>query len=457
MSEGVKNKKLHIAIGSLNTIVVGSSEPRKKIRMSLFFDGTLNNRNNTDIGADNAPEPGRLEGVGSYENDYSNVSKLEKHLNGDSRYDYDHKVYIEGIGTEDGQADSQMPGAALGMGSTGVKAKVYKGVEQVRRSIEAWTLDSNVTEIETLHLDAFGFSRGAAAARYFCHVVLKDEEKNIKSLALSFGVEIHTVEIKFVGLFDTVASHGVVHSDDTEDLKLDAVSDALKVVHLAAAEEHRKNFRLTDIRSVFGPQGRGKAVSYEIYLPGVHSDVGGGYVNNSSENDLTLLEFSAFSSLFRGDTIDARIRKEKERLVQSGWYKADDIKDFHRNNREVVVSRSNILNAYSFIPLAIMADFIRGDQLKVKSRLNLDYSIPEGLRAMESRLRNYVNDIKALQNGQASEIEDWLEENDEDLMELRHKYLHSSAYYGGSFGSMDPQFSDNDPLKGVRQRVVQSG
>lgn len=43
------------------------------------------------------------------------------------------------------------------------------------------------------------------------------------------------VEVKFVGLYDTVASHG---------LKL---SLAENVVQLAAAEEHRANFRLTYI------------------------------------------------------------------------------------------------------------------------------------------------------------------------------------------------------------------
>ena len=51
-------------------------------------------------------------------------------------------------------------------------------------------------------------------------------------------------------------------------------------MHLVAAEEHRKNVSLTDIASA-GSKGR------ELFLPGVHSDIGGDYRDEASEAMVT--------------------------------------------------------------------------------------------------------------------------------------------------------------------------
>lgn len=452
MSTEAESRKLLLSVGSPNTLVVNPVPPAKTIRISLFFDGTLNNKTNTDIGKKGAPEAGWGEGVGSYENDYSNVARIEQGFVGGESYDFYKGIYIEGIGTENSQADS-MRGAALGTGDTGIEKKVQKGLTQLKNQINSWKKKLN-EKIAYIHVDAFGFSRGAAAARHFCHLALNDEDWKLTTLVESIGLEVADVDIRFVGLFDTVASHGVTHSNDTEDLKLDAVANAKKVIHLTAAEEHRKNFRLTNIESVVGKKGNSKPGSYEIFLPGVHSDIGGGYVNESAEKDLQILSFGRINNFFNEDEITEKMQKEIKRLTESGWYKPGDLRLSDEGGQKLLAKRSGILNAYSFIPLSIMVDFLKEDQLKVTWKLEIDSCPPQKLDSIASRIDAYVDRVKG---GSPSLPTDWIKEVDDDIQELRYNYLHTSAYYGETFGSMDPQFCKKGVLKGTRQRVVQYG
>ncbi len=84
-------------------------------------------------------------------------------------------------------------------------------------------------------------------------------------------------------------------------LKLNAIQHAKDVVHLTAADEHRKKFSLTDIRSA-GGKGR------EICLPGVHADIGGSYRDGPGEDPWVFWKKNIFSA---GKQVDA----EKARLV----------------------------------------------------------------------------------------------------------------------------------------------
>ncbi|MGS0528327.1 phospholipase effector Tle1 domain-containing protein [Zobellia nedashkovskayae] len=68
-------------------------------------------------------------------------------------------------------------------------------------------------------------------------------------------------QVRFIGLFDSVASHGFVQHNDAVDLGLDSVKHAKHTFHLASADEHRTKFSLTDIRSA------GSRV-YKSFYPG---------------------------------------------------------------------------------------------------------------------------------------------------------------------------------------------
>ena len=69
--------------------------------LNLFFDGTQNNKNNTQLGEKSSLSNGDDD---SYTNDYSNVAKGYDAV--DPNADRQVKVYIEGIGTVDGKRDS---------------------------------------------------------------------------------------------------------------------------------------------------------------------------------------------------------------------------------------------------------------------------------------------------------------------------------------------------------------
>ena len=88
-------------------------------------------------------------------------------------------------------------------------------------------------------------------------------------------LETHII-IRFAGLFDTVSSYGLCLSKekDTELFGLDAVRLAKNTLHLVAADEHRYFFPLVNIKS---------AGFNEKVFPGVHSDIGGSYVDGDDE------------------------------------------------------------------------------------------------------------------------------------------------------------------------------
>lgn len=392
-----------------------------KVRISLFFDGTLNNRINIDQRAEDEKDPGinkiyqkYKKSGNSYEGDYTNIAKMERNIDDAKDYQVTLSSYTEGPGTEDRKCDS-FRGYALGTGKTGITKKVDKGIEdavnEIKISVEAEFI------IELLSIDVFGFSRGAAGARNCIYEVLNTGKKPIKTRIEDKGYEIEKVEVCFSGLFDTVASHGIVYSNDTSDLKLTAITRAKKVVQLAAAEEHRKKFGLTLINSA-GSKGQ------QIYLPGVHSDIGGGY--RAPQPDRTSEQKMGIYWTMNKKNAE----NERKRLIDSGWYKENEIDIIHFPSMDVSgideyvieASRETISNHYSRIPLHIMVRFARESGVSIKRKLESTEKIVGSLSNVQQRLNQYVDKV-----GRKSKPEDWFH-NESWLRKLRHDYLHFSAH-----------------------------
>jgi hypothetical protein len=413
-----------------------------KIRISVFFDGTLNNRKNTELRqagkGGRASVWGLKNWYGSYTNDYSNVAKLEWALGETAPgYDFAQKVYIEGIGTEDGQSDSAIyAGASRGKGGTGVEAKVKIGLAKVLEKVmEFVSADVPITYI---HLDSFGFSRGAAAARSFIYKAISSGPDRLKERLEAKGYAVGEVRMRFVGLFDTVASLGVNHDDNTAELHLDAVENAEKVVQLAAAEEHRKNFRLTNIKSA-GTNGT------QIFLPGVHSDVGGGYVDGEGDE----VQIFDIDSTWNSKAQKAAIERERAWVIEQGWYGSGELQKTDFWN-EVVGKRESILNTYALIPLHLMAEFAQELGL-LFTTVQAKHPIPPALDSVNGMIKKYVTST------QGATAHDWFNKVTPELKELRHKYLHFSASYGSTAGANSPQWAADDPVNGWRTRVIQNG
>jgi hypothetical protein len=405
---------------------------KTSIRVSLFFDGTGNNRTNTRA------RP-YTDMKGSYLNDYTNIALLETRYLGDDSFAHAFSIYVEGIGTTNYDSDTT-EGLALGTGATGVPAKVRKGVDQLLRSIRELGIARGVI-IERIHLDAFGFSRGAAAARYFVHYILT--ENPLKPRIEAGGHPVTELKVNFIGLFDTVASYGVFHYNDTSDLSLDAIRVAMKVVHLAAAEEHRANFRLTNIASAIAA-----GVGIEIYFPGVHSDVGGSYTDYYNEVDLQIMNFGIWDPPLWG--LDERCEQQTEWLIETGWYHREEIQEVDWLNRLKVTKRW-IRNFYRRIPLQHMANFATESGLTFDAIAD-HYPVPNGLAA----IRDIIDAHVAAHRGGGSTAEHWINMRG-PFKQLRHDHLHWSANYGEWGGANDPQWSNGDPMTGTRKRIVQAG
>lgn len=285
------------------------------LTIGVFFDGTGNNAVNTQnmlkaytaehynlddpeaesILAKCARDNFGVSGSGatSYTGYYTNIHWLSTLYKQDIPVDkgaFQAAVYIDGIGTDAGKPDSML-GQGFGISDTGVVAKTNKAVSMLADSIQA-ALDAVSNKqtdgtfiIRSLQFDIFGFSRGAAAARHFANRIQSEDPAIISAIRQAMtGTTFNgspAGKTRFIGIFDTVAAIGTPvnglnpHSADTGDVKLTLRPGvAEKVFHITAANECRFNFALNSVKPAWP----------ELALPGVHSDIGGGYLPVTKEH-----------------------------------------------------------------------------------------------------------------------------------------------------------------------------
>lgn len=431
---------------------------------AVFFDGTLNNKTNTEgrlayhkeskweeISDSDGKKSKAYRKYGiddeksSYQNEYSNVARIWE------GYNDKQSVYVEGMGTTD-IGDDDIPGYAFGAGKTGIKARVDKGC-----MLLVTTLPKGET-ITVLKLDVFGFSRGATAARHFVSEVSKAEIKGVNPTP-AYGylakylkdkkITVEKLEIRFLGIYDTVSSYepkatSVVSIDaishnfknDVAELSLNNIQKAKCVLHLTAENEHRENFALTHAHT-----------GLERSLPGVHCDIGGSYTSGT-EKVAIILEGSKY-----------QLEAEKNRLVQQGWYLDEEFAiSFWGPNHELSGKR-RLKHTYSYVPLHIMVDYAKqfdnaiSINKKLLEEIKYDISNDQLLVRARKKLKNYVfnngnaytfkwfKDVHLKYKGvktnepRYAEYQRELQEQ-KDLRALRHGYLHWSANYKGV--GMDP-------------------
>jgi uncharacterized protein (DUF2235 family) len=133
--------------------------------------------------------------------------------------------------------------------------------------------------------------------------------------------------IKFLGLFDTVSGpidNKVMKSVDFRDLH--PASGVEHIVHLLSMHEIRKEFELKRFQV---PTATPKTFTTlrEIWMPGVHSDVGGGYLENLISN-ISLLTMCDLLEKLGGIALDGAAYEKVE----------SEIKMKIRNNRLVINS-----------------------------------------------------------------------------------------------------------------------
>ncbi|MCW8278229.1 DUF2235 domain-containing protein [Pseudomonas sp. PCH199] len=197
-------------------------------------------------------------------------------------------VYIEGIGTRSGGEDDFFWGQGMGLGETGVVARVEQAPATIEKQWERFQRANPGVYVRRVEFDIFGFSRGAAAARHCVNELLKPGRGLFKELLQAGRFTLVTtfdpavdVSINFIGLFDTVAAIGGIDLNVSDDhnpgvnLYLPP-GCARQVIQLQARDECRHNFSLNGVHHHHR----------QICLPGVHSDIGGGYLPRAREKVL---------------------------------------------------------------------------------------------------------------------------------------------------------------------------
>jgi hypothetical protein len=484
-----------VVISDNSTETGTDKKKRKDITVGVFIDGTMNNRYNSRariswekkrLGEDSEAysEAAHLRvyakseedvfgtdkfefegenyeykyGEGSYENDPSNPAILFEHYD---KNESTAKVYVEGIGTEtladengkveSYESDSPFRGPGLGWGETGIKARVKRAVELTVGEIFK-KLESRYDVIGTLTIDVFGFSRGAASARHFVHEITKPSGRNLSSTEIPSNgllgemltakeVTFDKLVFRFAGLFDTVAHYGLSQSDDIDQLDLNAITRAKHILHITGNDEHRANFHLSRIPK--------SSNHIELNLPGVHSDIGGGYIEGRPEGttkDKRMPQDPDGEHILDADQQPGdrsrKLEAFKSRLIEQGWYTVDQltIHKFRRhfigpggsmNYFKLLSYRSYISNQYSFIPLHLMANYAARKELLFdlgalfKAKNFNENIIPQNvefLKGIEARFEEYLNAVVA-----GAREDPRYEIKPVELKKLRNNYLHYNA------------------------------
>ncbi|MCJ7933109.1 MAG: DUF2235 domain-containing protein [Chryseobacterium sp.] len=218
------------------------------ISVGIFFDGTGNN----GINAFSPDKP--LKNNESYYGAFTNVYKLYNLFNGHE------KIYVEGVGTVPGGEDNNFAMATCANPPYG---SGYSSDDKIRKAdifVQEVTRDRN----KEYHFYLYGFGRGGMLARTFCNQLLA-------------YYSLSHIKIKFLGIFDTVESKPF----NTYDLSLP--QEIEHALHLCAINECRFFFPLTgffeDSKTMQDRKFEyGNSVWKEIFVPGAHADVGGGYL-----------------------------------------------------------------------------------------------------------------------------------------------------------------------------------
>jgi uncharacterized protein (DUF2235 family) len=200
------------------------------------------------------------------------------------------RYYCQGVGT--GNFFDKIKGGAFGVGLSENVIECYR------------FLANNYNEGDEIYI--FGFSRGAFTARslggfigaiglvhprdlgtlpegwaYYRIPIPERDTDHAKAHLGALGERIVDVPIKCIGVWDTVGSLGIpgtlfngFRASDFQFHDTELGKDVEVALHAVAIDEQRKNFVPTLWKEDKKPSNR---VLEQVYFPGVHSNVGGGY------------------------------------------------------------------------------------------------------------------------------------------------------------------------------------
>jgi hypothetical protein len=323
-------------IDSLHPPVIFDTQSNRQVHF-FIFDGTWNNKDNGD------PKtiPAKI---------YKELINLNPK---DSRINVN---YYSGVGTE------TTPFGKLqeGISGKGSKERAINAFAELKKHI-------SVTK-QKPHIYAIGFSRGAATARHFLNLVDDYYLQNASNTNSLFSKpRLYSM------LFDTVATGQV------DTLKLEIPNTVTSIIHFVAASEERLYFPIVRLnKKPLYSSYEGKMV--EIDLPGVHSDIGGGYNDELEKLTYTL----ALKWLGKQGIYLPNKNKDVQSILNMGMNDSRWLKLGAPNNN---AKRTDITkNALNTLP---------SDSFN----LNFDQLMEPYLLSAMSAKQEYLNQVKDLELG----------------------------------------------------------
>ena len=190
--------------------------------------------------------------------------------------------YIQGAGTGDAAFGTSWLDGGIGFSMTD---RINQQLDALDRYVKTKTpLEKSRRQISrqdplVVTLDIVGFSRGSAEARDFVNQVISRRDANYyRDKTKGFSGDCVSLNIRFMGLFDTVLAAGGV---GRRDFNMAIPASVQYVAQAVAANEHRSKFQLESIQSSFpgntGSETTARGWRVERGFVGAHADIGGGY------------------------------------------------------------------------------------------------------------------------------------------------------------------------------------
>jgi len=282
-----------------------------------------------------------IDGTGNeFGNTNSNVVKLFStlQLDGSGQIAY----YHPGLGTMGapnalsklGQWATRTAGLAFGYGLSGILSDSYT------------YLMENFEAGDNVYL--FGFSRGAYSCRALAAMLhmyglvrrgnealipyvlrmFKAKQKDFPLAAQFKNSFSRECKPHFVGLWDTVSSVGWVY--DPVTLPFTYANPDIKIGrHAVSIDERRCAFR----QNLWSPKTIGGQDIKQLWFPGVHSDIGGGYAEAESGLAKISLEWMLEEAGNAGLQVDSQKRSQILGYTDSGFAKPDPGAPLHNSLR----------------------------------------------------------------------------------------------------------------------------
>lgn len=461
--EDYKNKYSH-------ALYWGNKMLKHQIRKRLEYISGIKSKNESYI-----PE-WTIKGAGAQNATYTNPAILDNlyktGVNEEKMQQHYYSIYVEGSGADNiifrtGKIggffsltlNTDLIGLASGVGKTGVCSKCRKAVEKINDIVNKYNgIDIN------LHFDVFGFSRGATTSRIFTYLVNPNKDNyNIPNsdYILFTGNEkpflinanIKSKEVRLLGLYDTVSSIGVInkavnkiagilipllferesltdyrskryyHEYNVKDYSLWRTTNAKNVVHFCALDEYRKNFALVDIESSINNNG------IEIFMPGCHTDIGGGA--GLGLDDLKIinkeyLRIKSFNEFYNEiyqiieNTIIGSYELLKEYIICIGDFTMYEANSVAIAIGDLIKELGNKLSEYGYNLSGLVKEIIEGSQIdKVVNNLKNEVLV-EVANLLEKGFEKIDNVIINLAN-KTKNLDETINSHGNDVIETREQ------------------------------------